>query len=419
MEDMTIHYGPQGYIFTRVNAALGVFTKQVELNTSLEPKHHVPAPLALPLTYVGMTTPASDTDMPDRPGSPPFTILSDVLSDTNYIWLDRGPNDMALDGSMDNLTQIMRLVPRPMYTNRVQSPGEWTVDTYRSGATLLAQFETDVCAGHFLGSISDMTPVDAPEVLEPVWNYKYEDEVYRIDLDAPAVLTDAVWNDRSAIGVKFGPEWECAGQDLPAEAREAQGVALPAAGESIKLRNYQENGDATRGWYSDLFHLGTNRATIVDGDGNEHAGLVWYGRRIDVTYDLDEEESFVSGDDQRSEEIDEEEGPVMSISLHLCDWDAAFRQSTGSSGFTQRPVRLLQRNEKDGLLPGASAALVDASVVADHVGGFHSHTCSKWHRINGDKPCFNTSAIFTLNLVEGSESPPADTRRFVDDPPFQ
>jgi hypothetical protein len=109
-----------------------------------------------------MTTPASDTEMPDRPGSPGFTILSDVLSDTNHIWLNRDPNDKSLDGSMDNLCHIMRLTPRQLYTNRVQSSGEWAVDTYKLGDALLAQLEQTVCAGHYVGRISSMTPVDVP-----------------------------------------------------------------------------------------------------------------------------------------------------------------------------------------------------------------------------------------------------------------
>ncbi|GFZ49646.1 hypothetical protein JCM24511_07047 [Saitozyma sp. JCM 24511] len=352
-----------------------------------------------------MSTPASETEMPDRPGSPPFTILSDVLSDTSYIWLDRDPNDKLLDGSMDSLCRIVNPAPLPdPLIDPVRSREEWSVDTYNLGHTILAQFTTNVVVGQHVGRITSMTPVDGPEV---------------IDLDAPAVLTDEAWSDPSAIGVRFGPEWECASeQDPPAEAREARGAAIPAAGERIKMREYEETrGEGTGLWYSDLFHLGTNRATIVDGDGNEHAGLVCYGRRIEVTGHLDEEESFASGDDQRSEEIDEEEGPVMSISLHLCNWDAAFRPSTRSSGFTQRPARLLQRDEKDGLLTGASAALVGTSVIHDHVGGFHSHTCSKWHRINGNKPCVDTDAMFSLNLVEGSGLPPADAGSFVDDQP--
>lgn len=172
-----------------------------------------------------MTTPASDTEMPDRPGSPGFTILSDVLSDTNHIWLNRDPNDKSLDGSMDNLCHIMRLTPRQLYTNRVQSSGEWAVDTYKLGDALLAQLEQTVCAGHYVGRISSMTPVDAPVdapvVLEPYWEYKYEDEVYRIDLDEPAKLTDAarrqcrrsqVW---SRVGVRKRATSPCRGERSP------------------------------------------------------------------------------------------------------------------------------------------------------------------------------------------------------------
>jgi hypothetical protein len=174
-------------------------------------------------------------------------------------------------------------------------------------------------------------------------------------------------------------------------------------------------------WYSDLFHLGTNLATITDREGNEHDCLIWYGRRIFVLYDPNREEpdGMSDDDDQRSEEPDEAEGPVLSISLHPCEWDATLLPGTETGDFTLQPARLLQRNEKDGLLAGASASLVDTSVIPAHVGGFHSHTCSKWHRINGDEPCVDTDAIFSLNLVENPESPPADTWSFVEKPPFQ